>query len=62
MATVIDMMKIHPATTLLGGQGDGLSATVRLIDEQACAYNNYCTNNGTLDIEEYYQAIFGKAA
>ena len=57
MATVIDMMAIHPSTTLLGGEGAGLSSTVHMSDEQAVAMHGYLTNNETLDIERYYQAI-----
>ena len=67
-ATVVDLMKIHPMATLLGGVGNALSNTVKMSDEMAIACNQYFTDEGKLDIETYYQQVqklkqkLGKAA
>ena len=57
MASVVDFLKIHPMSTLLGGEGDGLSATIKMPDEMSVACHGYFTDQDTLDIEKYYQAI-----
>lgn len=54
---VIDLMKIHPMATLLGGVGGSLSNTVHMSDEMSIAMHGYITNGGTLDIDNYYQQI-----
>lgn len=54
---MIDLMKIHPMATLLGGVGGSLSNTVHMSDEMAVSFHGYVTNNGALDIESYYQQI-----
>ena len=67
-ATVVDLMKIHPMATMLGGVGGSLSNTVHMSDEMAIACNQYFTDEGKLDIETYYQQVqklkkkLGKAA
>ena len=50
---VMDFMKIHPMTTLLGGTGKALSNCVHMSDEMSVACHNYFTRSGTLDIEKY---------
>lgn len=62
MAAVPDFMRIHPMTTLLGGEGDALSPCVHMIDEQSVASHGYFTDDGNLDIEKYYRALHPSAA
>ena len=57
MATVIDMLKIHPMATLLGGEGDALSGAVKCSDEMSIAMHQYFTDCGNLDIESYRKQI-----
>lgn len=57
MCSVIDLMKIHPMATLLGGVGGSLSNTVHMSDEMAIASNQFFTDEGKLDIEAYYQEV-----
>ena len=59
---MIDMLKIHPMATLLGGEGTALSGNVKCVDEQAIASHNYFTEFGTLDIESYRKRILSGAA
>lgn len=59
---VIDLMSIHPMTTLLGGSGTALSNVVHCSDEMSVALHGYFTDEGKLDIESYRLAIQGKAA
>lgn len=59
MASVFDYLKIHPMSTLLGGEGDGLSNTVHMSDEMSVACHAYFTGDGELDIDKYYRAIHG---
>lgn len=59
-ATVIDMLKIHPISTLLSGEGDALSSTVHMSDEQSVALSSYLTDDGNLNIDKYFTAIYGK--
>ena len=54
---MVDFLKIHPMSTLLGGEGDGLSATIHMSDEMSVACHGFFTEQDTLDIEKYYQAI-----
>ena len=54
---MIDLMKIHPMTSLLGGTGSSLSNLVHCSDEMAIACHGYFTNEGKLPIEDYYQAV-----
>ena len=56
-ATVVDLMKIHPMSTLLGGVGDALSNTVKMSDEMTIAMQGFMTDCGNLDIETYYQQV-----
>ena len=57
MCTVIDLMKIHPMSTLLGGVGEALSNTVHMSDEMTVALHCYITDNGELDIESYFKQV-----
>ena len=59
---VIDLMSIHPMTTLLGGTGKALSNMVHMSDEMSVSLHGYFTDEGKLDIESYRLAIQGKAA
>ena len=56
-AAVIDFLKIHPMSTLLGGEGDGLTATIKMPDEMCISMHNYLTDNDTVDFDKYYQMI-----
>lgn len=60
--SVIDLMAIHPMTTLLGGTGKALSNMVHMSDEMSVSLHGYFTDEGKLDIESYRLAIQGKAA
>ena len=53
MCMVIDLLKIHPMTTLLGGSGKALSNMVHCSDEMAVAMHGYFTDEGRLPIEDY---------
>ena len=53
MGLVLDFMKIHPMATLLGGEGLGLTSSVRMSDEMSIAMHGYFTNEDTLDIDAY---------
>lgn len=55
MGLVLDFMKIHPMATLLGGEGLGLTSSVRMSDEMSIAMHGYFTNEDTLDIDAYNQ-------
>ena len=44
---VIDLLKIHPMTTLLGGSGKALSNMVHCSDEMAVAMHGYFTDEGS---------------
>lgn len=65
---MIDLMKIHPMSSLLGGTGTALSNMVHCSDEMAIAMHGFFTDEGKLDIEAYFQAVqklkkkLGKAA
>lgn len=62
MATVIDLLKIHPMATLLGGEGPALAGTVKMSDEMSVSMNGWITDDGNLDIESYRKRIYGSAA
>ena len=54
---VLDLMKIHPCATLLGGSGVALSNAVRMSDEMSIAMHGYFTDGGNLDLEKYYKRL-----
>ena len=57
MCMVIDLLKIHPMTTLLGAQGEALSNMVHMSDEMSVSMHGYLTDDGKLDIESYRLAV-----
>ncbi len=44
-------------TTMLGGQGKALVNNVHCSDEMAIAMHGYFTDEGKLNIEEYFQQV-----
>lgn len=56
MCTVIDCMKLHPAATLLGGEGGELYPSVKIPSENAVSMNNWLNAGLTKSIAEYKKA------
>lgn len=56
MATVLDCMKIHPISTLLGGEGGVLYPAVKMSSEMAVAANNWLIDGMTKDLSKYKKA------
>lgn len=56
MATVIDCMKIHPISTLLGGEGGELYPAVKMSSEMAVALNEYANDGRDRSLSEYKKA------
>lgn len=54
---MIDLLKIHPMTTLLGASGDALSNMVHPSDEMTVSAHRYFTGDGKLDIDSYRKVI-----
>lgn len=59
---VIDLLKIHPMTTMLSASGTALSNMVHFSDEMAVSSHRYFTDDGHLDIESYRVAIEAQKA
>jgi hypothetical protein len=56
MATVLDCMKIHPISTLLGGEGGKLYPAVKMTAEEAIAGHGWLIDGMTKSIAEYKKA------
>lgn len=56
MLTVIECMKIHPISTLLGGEGGELFPAVRISSEQSVAGNQWLHDGVRKPIEAYKKA------
>ena len=53
MVTVLDCMKIHPISTLLGGEGGKLYPAVKMTAEEAIAGHGWLIDGMTKSIAEY---------
>lgn len=56
MCTVLDCMKIHPISTMLGGEAGELSPSVRMSSEMAVSANEYLADGVSKPLSEYKQA------
>ena len=54
---VIDLLKIHPMTSMLAGSGKALENLICMTDEMSIASHRYFTGNGNLPIENYRIAV-----
>lgn len=54
---VIDLLKIHPMTSMLGASGKALVNLVHMTDEMSVASHSYFTGCGNLPIEDYRLAV-----
>ena len=56
MATVIDCMKIHPISTLLGGDAGMLFPAVKCSSEMSIAANSWLNDGHAKSIADYKKA------
>ena len=56
MATVIDCMKIHPISTMLGGEGAELYPAVKMSSEMAIAWNEWMNDGVKRSLSDYKKA------
>ena len=54
---VIDLLKIHPMTSMLAGSGKALANLVCMTDEMSISSHRYFTGNGEIPIEDYRLAV-----
>lgn len=57
MCTVLDCMKIHPISTMLGGEGGELYPAVVMATEMAISSNEWLHDGVTKPIAEYKAAM-----